>query len=130
MAFWNEYGTEKIPPRPFFRHTISENKSKWLRNLAKLAAMHSGEEALRILGEQIQGDFRQAIISWMENPNSEVTALLKDRFPANPAEVTGKDYYKAVSDVKKGVTGGNNRNPLVWSGQRIRSILYEVGDES
>ena len=30
VAFWNEYGTATIPPRPFFRNTIAQHKDEWL----------------------------------------------------------------------------------------------------
>ena len=28
-AFWNEYGTVGIPPRPFFRNTIAAHRHEW-----------------------------------------------------------------------------------------------------
>ena len=101
VAFWNEYGTEKIPPRPFFRHTISENKAKWSSNLAKLAKIYPTDKALALMGEIIQGDFVQSINIWSEPPNAPYTVE------------------------KKGFNA-----PLRDTMVMARSISYEVDDES
>lgn len=109
VAFWNEYGASinvdahqiNIPPRPFFRHTIAENKSRWVRNLKKLSTMHPEDKALALIGEQIQGDFRQAINTWTE--------------PANAPYTVKKKGFDA---------------PLRETMLMSRSINYEVDDES
>lgn len=90
-----------IPPRPFFRHTIAENKSRWVRELKKLSTMHPDDKALALIGEQIQGDFRQAINTWTEPANSPYT-------------------------VKKKGFDAPLRETMLMS----RSINYEVDDES
>ena len=101
VAFWNEYGTEKIPPRPFFRHTIAENKSKWVSDLVKLAEVHNKNQALALMGERIKGDFVQSINIWSEPPNAPYTVE------------------------KKGFNA-----PLRDTMVMARSISYEVDDES
>jgi len=64
-------------------------------------------------------------------PNSEVTKLLKYRFPTSPARVTAAAYYKAVRDVQQGKTVVSNHDkPLQWSDTMRDSIKYEVADES
>lgn len=31
IASWNEFGTETIPPRPFMRNSIRNNRKKWIK---------------------------------------------------------------------------------------------------
>lgn len=132
VAFWNEFGTNKFPPRPFMRNAINENKDKWVETLLRLLKSGlSTEKALGNLGEQMVNDIRQSIISGEFEPNSEVTLLLKSRFPKDPEEITFSDVLDAIYDVEEGITakGGKNK-PLQWTGDLLRSIKYEVDDES
>lgn len=132
IAFWNEYGTKSAPPRPFFRNAINENKDKWRSTLTQ--ALKHGldtEKALALTGEQISNDLRESIISGSFEPNSPVTLLLKERFPRNPEDVQLKDLLQAIQDVENGVSAsGSKDKPLQWSGDMLRSISYEVDDES
>ena len=43
VAFWNEYGTANIPPRPFFRNTIAERKTEWARLAGKFMQANGGD---------------------------------------------------------------------------------------
>jgi cold shock CspA family protein len=36
VAFWNEFGTARIPPRPFLRSTLKERKIKYKALFAKI----------------------------------------------------------------------------------------------
>lgn len=78
VAFMNEYGTSKIPPRPFFRQTISEQKSNWTQ-LAKDAIQmgYSIEHTLGLVGAQMQSDLQYSIMSWTNPPNAPYTVAIK-----------------------------------------------------
>lgn len=78
VAFMNEYGTSKIPPRPFFRQTISEQKSNWTQ-LAKDAIKmgYSIEHTLGLVGAQMQTDLQYSIMSWTNPPNAPYTVMRK-----------------------------------------------------
>lgn len=133
VAFWNEYGTKTAPARSFFRNAIAENKEKW-RSILLQALKHANfdtDQALSMLGEEMVGDIRQSILSGGFEANTDVTLLLKERFPMNPDDITLTDLLEAVADVERGVKakGGHNK-PLVWTGTLSKSIKYEVEDES
>lgn len=77
VAAWNEYGTENIPPRPFFRTTIRENKDKWIKAVPHLAKQHGTEKALQLIGEHIKGQLTETITTWTEPPNAPATVKKK-----------------------------------------------------
>ena len=70
IAFKNEYGGTGelhghktiIPPRPFFRPAIAENKKAW-GEIVRLTLKRGGtiEDALEAVGLQMQGDIRDAM---------------------------------------------------------------------
>lgn len=78
VAFMNEYGTAKIPPRPFFRQTISEQKSNWTQ-LAKDAIKmgYSIEHTLGLVGAQMQTDIQYSIMTWTTPKNADYTVAMK-----------------------------------------------------
>lgn len=132
VAFWNEYGTATIPPRPFFRNTIAEHKDEWPQQAAEMLEANGGDvrQSLSDLGQIAVDDIKETITNGNFAPNSEVTKLLKYRFPTSPARVTAAAYYKAVRDVQQGKTVVSNHDkPLQWSDTMRDSIKYEVTDE-
>ena len=68
VAFWNEYGTTKQPPRPFFRNAIKKGSPEWGAKFAAAlkAADYNNETALGIMGEVIKGEVVQSIIDTNE----------------------------------------------------------------
>ena len=77
VAYWNEYGTANIPARSFFRKTVRQNKSKWIKNLPVLAKEHGNQKALSLTGEMIKGDLVESIMTWSDPPNSKATISIK-----------------------------------------------------
>ena len=53
VAYWNEYGTPTIPPRPFFRDAIKEKSKEWLKLIqsTQLKTKDMGE-TLAIVGTE------------------------------------------------------------------------------
>ena len=83
VAFWNEYGTRKngkewIPPRPFFRDTIKNQKDAWA-NLARqgIKAGYSIDKVLGLVGAQMQTDVQFSIMTFSSPPNSAYTISKK-----------------------------------------------------
>ena len=100
VAFWNEYGTKRIPPRPFFRTTVSEQKKNWVLSVQNLMKMHNDpQQVMGLIGEHMKGNIVQSINTWSDPPNAPYTVRMK-----------------------------GFQKPLVWSGQMMRSISYEVGE--
>lgn len=102
VAFWNEYGTATVPPRPFFRNTIAEHKDEWPKQAAEMLEANGGDvrQALADMGEVVKGQIKMTIQDFREPPNAAAT-------------VKQKGFDK----------------PLIDTGTLWRSIDYEVADE-
>lgn len=99
VAFWNEYGTKTSPVRAFFRTTVSDQKKNWVLSVQNLMKMHDDpKKVMGLIGEHMRGQIVQSINTWTDPKNSDYTVRMK----------------------------GFNK-PLVWSGQLMRSISFEVG---
>ena len=128
VAFWNEYGTKRIPPRPFFRTTVSEQKKNWVLSVQNLMKMHNDpKQVMGLIGVAMSEQIKDSIKTLSSPKNSDVTLLLKNRFPMGGYKYG--DYMKAIGDAQKGISAeGGNNNPLIWSGKMLRSISFEVGE--
>lgn len=102
VAFWNEYGTKTSPVRAFFRTTVSDQKKNWVLSVQNLMKMHDDpKKVMGLMGEHMRGQIVQSINTWTDPPNAPYTVRMK-----------------------------GFQKPLVWSGQLMRSISFEVnGDE-
>lgn len=97
VAFWNEYGTERVPPRPFMRTTVAQKKQAWIDLVVQLVPIHGGRLSLLKLGERIQGDLVFSILNFTDPPNA-------------PYTIKKKGFNK----------------PLVDTAQMSRSVSYEL----
>lgn len=101
VVFWNEYGTKTSPVRAFFRTTVSDQKKNWVLSVQNLMKMHDEpKKVMGLIGEHMRGQIVQSINTWTDPENSKYTQRIK----------------------------GFNK-PLVWSGQLMRSISFEVGGD-
>lgn len=78
VAYKNEYGWGDIPPRPFFRDTIKNEKKNWgvlARECAK--AGYGVEKILGLVGLAMQNDIQSAIMAWQIPPNAPYTVAMK-----------------------------------------------------
>lgn len=127
IAVINNFGAPEkgIPARPFFSKFIADNSDKWGEQLSTLL-QHTNFDvprALALMGEGMAGQLRQTIVGMNDPPNSPVTNLLKQRFPTG--DVTFQDVLDAWRDVAAGETAPAGK-PLVWSGNMLNSVDYEV----
>lgn len=80
VAYWQEYGTRKIPPRPFFRNTIQEKKSEWVKAVeSEVKRGQSLEQALIAAGDTITADITDTIKSGVEPPLSRETLERREK---------------------------------------------------
>ena len=102
VAAWNEFGTTHIPSRPFFRQTITQNKSQWAKHAASVLKAHHYDVplALGLMGEVVKGQLIDTIQNFNQPPNAASTVAKK----------------------------GFNK-PLIDTGALWRSIDYQVVDE-
>jgi hypothetical protein len=79
VAFYNEFGTSKIPARPFFRTAIEDNAEKWGLVIAKnLEDSFDSDKALKAVGQIAAEDITSSINRWTSPPNAESTKRIKD----------------------------------------------------
>lgn len=78
VASFNEYGTAKIPPRPFFRNAVAKNSNKWNDILTnELRNSVDVELAYNRVGEVAKGDIVESIMQTNTPPNSPLTIAKK-----------------------------------------------------
>lgn len=102
VAFYNEYGTSTIPPRPFMRPTIEKNKEGWgvlLANTYK--ATKDIDVSFGVVGQDAVGAFREAIIDFEGEPNAPST-INKKGF-ATPLQDTGHMRDSVNYVIKKSI---------------------------
>ncbi len=99
VAFWNEFGTVRSPPRPFFRTTIAKESPTWGDKLGKavVATNYDGQKALGLLGQSMRDDIESSIAQWTSPGNA-------------PSTIAAKGFDK----------------PLVDTGVMQRAVDYEV----
>jgi ABC-type transport system substrate-binding protein len=131
VAAIQEYGAPArgIPPRPFFRNMIRTNAADWPRRVQQTleANDYDAEKTLAMMGEGIARQLRQSIIDTNAPALSNVTLLLRERFPDGDYEAT--DVWQAFSDSAAGIVSslsGSGAKPLVWTGHMLASVDYEV----
>ena len=81
-ALWNEFGTRRIPARPFLRTSMRNNRAKYLKMAhadAKqiLAGSMSIERSLARIGIVAQGDVQMSIVAGNWTPNAPSTVKRK-----------------------------------------------------
>jgi hypothetical protein len=81
VAAVNEYGAPSRgqPPRPFFRGMIRDKSPDWPDQIEALlvASDFDAERALNLMGQQIGGDLRQAIVDFDSVELSKATIRRK-----------------------------------------------------
>lgn len=99
VAFWNEFGKEGQPPRPFFRQMIAAESPGWPKKMAALAKAtdYDGDKVLALMGEDVKGALQQSI-------NDFTTPGLA------PSTIEEKGFSK----------------PLIDTSHMLNSIAYEV----
>lgn len=79
VAFWNEYGTSRAPPRPFFRTAIDNQSSEWASILGRAAKHYNYDSAqvMAAMGTKMAEDIQQSIVGWQDPANAESTVKKK-----------------------------------------------------
>lgn len=77
VGYVNEYGTDIIPTRPFFRSAIANERSVLPQMAASLLGKHDTETALRLVGEHMVGALSDSVQTWSEPPNAPSTIRQK-----------------------------------------------------
>ena len=111
VAAVQEFGSDRIPPRPFFRNMIAAEKGRWGATLAQLLRNtdFSTSQCLGLMGENIAGKLRKSIV------DTNIP-------PLAPSTIARKSKGKVTKIA--GVLGP--AKPLVDTGHMLNSVDYEV----
>lgn len=116
VAYWNEFGTPTIPPRPFMRITVAKYSDEWEKLARNAANAHLDgtaniDDTFQSIGNYIAAQIKESIKSNIPPPNKESTIKRK--------EATRETV----------VNGINTRGTLVDSGLMLSSVDFEVSDD-
>ena len=76
VAAFNEFGTSRAPPRPFFRNMIAAKRAEWAPAIAALLEANDYDAArtLELTGQAVAGQLRQSIVETNSPPNSSASS--------------------------------------------------------
>ena len=101
IAIWNEFGTDKIPSRPFIRQCFADNQGLVEQHLQRIALNVANgadlQQALSRLGQWYQDKQKHTLRSYPWQPNSKATVKRK-----------------------------KSSKPLIDTAQLVNSIRYQV----
>ena len=136
-----ELGYGPVPPRPFFRPAMSENRADYqaLIKRAVNAAISGSldiDDGLNQVGAKAAGDVQMVIRSVNEPPLSMVTLLMRKRRKQPDFKAGGKEVGRAWRDadfvgprMKSDKTldvSGVSIKPLVDTGLMLQAVAYAV----
>lgn len=127
VAMWQEYGTSRIPPRPFLNPTAEEKREEWAETISKgaqavIKGNFTAEQVMTVTAQQAAADIRVAISEVREPELSPVTLLLR-KWRKEGREINGTAFYEAVQAVKNGARAeGVSTQPLNDTGYMIATL--------
>lgn len=79
VAAWNNYGTGRAPPRPFFSNFIANNQKQWPDDMAKLLKRneYDADTVLNLMGERMKGQLQKEIRDLVAPPLAKSTIARK-----------------------------------------------------
>ena len=107
-AVYNEFGTSRIPARPFMRTVAKEKPKQWIGEMVLHVRGRATEpaiwkQALGVAGESMKSDIKDSIQNGNWTPNAPATVRAKAR------------KGKVEPD-----------HPLIDTGQMLAAVSYEV----
>lgn len=131
VAFWQEFGNKRIPPRPTFRPMIAKHSSTWGKAFGKLLhfTKFDVKKALALMGKGIKDQLVESIVNTPQPQLSNITLMLRKMKDEDPQlVVTGATVAEAARRVAAGETGatGTRAKPLIDQGWMQRAPDYEV----
>lgn len=107
VARIQEYGTSRIPARPFLRNAVAANEGKWVaRFKSDIAKYLRGDISLAsaktLTGDMMVADIKETIREGVNPPISEVTKMVRKMTKTEGKKKGRKTYAEAVKRVRKG----------------------------
>ena len=132
VAATQNFGTERIPPRPFMTNAIDHHENEWIEELGELIKDgKSVDDALSSVGLLMQSDIKEAIIDLHEPQLAPLTMMIRkvkrDRNQVG-MPTTNSIFIEAISRLEAGDRNfsGVNDKPLVDSGNMLNHVEFEV----
>lgn len=131
IARLQEFGTSKIPPRPFLRNTVAREGGEWQRALKKEVNLYlAGKQSLDVVttrvGNRMVSDIKKTIKEGVAPPISEVTKMMRYLTKVRNMPRNGRTYLTALNLVKSGKKAGDvETTPLYDTHVLYSSIDYE-----
>lgn len=131
IARMQEFGTSKIPPRPFLRNTVAREGGEWQHALKKeinlyLADKQSLDAVTTRVGNRMVSDIKKTIKEGVAPPISEVTKMMRYLTKVKNMPRNGRTYRTALNLVKSGKKAGEvETTPLYDTHIFYNSIDYE-----
>lgn len=137
VALWNEFGTQTIPQRSFFRSALRDNEAKinrWREEMLNhmVTDNWSIEDVLNTMGQRIQILIQNKIKSNVPPPNALGTTRGKQRSGVLPQSATLKGRFGMANKRLKGkfaamkMQAQGKTKTLIDSGLMLRSVTYKV----
>lgn len=109
-AYWNEFGTKRIPVRPFMRTTLKNHASNWAEIITSTMRGRAAEKgiveiALGRVGARGRADMQQTIEAGGFKPNAASTIKRKGSHKI-PLKDTG-DMFQAINFEVTNSKGGS-----------------------
>lgn len=133
VASIQEYGHGPIPPRPFFRTTVTAQKQAWAAHAAQgakavLAGKISARDVMDGLGELAQEDVKETINRITSPPLSPITLELRAMRHKDPElKVTGTLVGQVAAKVKEPgyqLASGTPTKPLIDTKLLITTLTH------
>jgi hypothetical protein len=140
VAAVQEFGSASraIPPRPFFRPTITEQQGKWAKKTGAILGRYiegslTPEQSLNVIGSMFVGDVQDKISTINSPKLSPITIALR-RLRDNGVQIGGSlvgQVAQAIADgeTAKGELGDQtypNIKPLNDTGYMLATLTYTV----
>lgn len=136
VAMWQEFGTGKIPPRPFMRVAVAENTKKWRELMASgakaiLKGTRTLDDVMNMIGTEAENDIARAIEAVTSPPLSPITIELR-AMRRKGIVITGRTVGEAAEKIKsEGYTPPNvSAKPLIDSALLFSSVSHIVEKSS
>jgi hypothetical protein len=129
----NEFGAGPIPPRPFFRTTIAEQKAAWAGYAAQgakavLNGKLTAEQVMDGIGERGQEDVKETINTITSPSLSPITLELRAMKYKDPSlRITGAIVGQAAAKVRQPgyqLASGTPDKPLIDTKTAITTLTH------
>lgn len=114
VAFFQEYGTRSIPPRPFFRNMVAAKSGEWPAAIAGLVRTtgYNTQRVLELTGEAIKDQLKESIINTNSPPLARSTLIKRGVDPNTRYDPTDASTFGA--------------KPLIDTAHMYNSVDFEV----